>query len=111
MAEKERDKGRKIVLATGSPQAVAQRVADYLGVFAEVIAAVPDVNVIGETKAAILQKRFGNFTYIGNSVQDIPVWDKAGHIVMANADCKLIDKVKRMHRSKLCQVYLNCQAA
>lgn len=68
--------GRKIVLATASHMEMVQPIAQYLGMFADVIATNGRRNVTGEWKRRVLEERFGdkNFDYVGNSVDDLPVW-------------------------------------
>lgn len=71
-----RSEGRRIVLATGAHQRIAQAVADHLGVFDDVLATSGDANLIGGRKAALLVERFGThgFDYVGDSKADLEVW-------------------------------------
>ena len=75
----ERSKGRKIILATGCYKSLAIKIADHLKIFDEVIASEAEQNVIGEKKCKILVKRYGEkgFDYIGNSKDDLVVWEQA----------------------------------
>lgn len=84
----EREKGRYIVLATGAPAKVAQPVADHLGVFDEVLHTTPDTNLTARRKRARLIERFGvgGFDYVGDSRDDIAVFDAANRAIMVAPD-------------------------
>lgn len=72
----ERARGRRIVLATASWGALADRVAAHLGLFDEVLATGRDANLKGEAKASRLEAHCGGagFDYVGDSRADFPVW-------------------------------------
>ncbi len=66
--------GRPIYLATAADAALAQRVADHLGLFAGILASDGSTNLAGPNKHAAFQERFGsNFCYIGNAIPDLPL--------------------------------------
>lgn len=92
------DKGRKLILCTASDRCVANQVAEYLGVFEEVIASDGVDNVSGRKKAELLEHRFGvsGFDYIGNSKADIPVWESACRGVVANASNQIIRAAEKV---------------
>ena len=70
--------GRKVVLATAADKAIAQDVADHLGLFDAVIASEPGRNLKGRAKlAAIRDMAQGPFEYLGDSDADIPIWQEA----------------------------------
>ena len=96
---KQRELGRKIYLATGANELYARKIADYLG-FDGVLASNSEVNLIEENKANTLRLVFGNeFTYIGNSNQDVPVWDVCNEAILVAptkmAACRMKDKKHR----------------
>lgn len=72
--------GRMLVLATASPQPVAEAVAEVvaarIGLFDHIFASDTRVNLIGRAKADALVAAFGErgFDYIGDSGHDVPVW-------------------------------------
>jgi 4-hydroxybenzoate polyprenyltransferase/phosphoserine phosphatase len=84
--EAQRAAGRHLVLVTAADQDVAQRVADHLGLFDEVIASDGSVNLRGSAKAAALVRRFGKggFAYAGNDTSDLAVWQEAGAAILVN---------------------------
>jgi len=75
----EHRRGRRLVLATAAHRLTAQRVADHLGLFSEVVASADGVNVKGANKAAALVERFGEkgFDYAGDAGVDVAVWKHA----------------------------------
>ncbi|MEO8345150.1 MAG: UbiA family prenyltransferase [Betaproteobacteria bacterium] len=83
--------GRKLVLATASDRVIADDVAAHLGLFSAVHASDGKVNLRGENKAALLREWYGQcgFTYIGNSVVDLPVWRAAGSAILVNTSRSL----------------------
>ncbi len=72
--EQQHAAGRSIYLATAADRALAQRIADHLGLFAGVLASDGTTNLAGSNKLAAFRERFGNnFCYIGNARPDLPV--------------------------------------
>jgi haloacid dehalogenase-like hydrolase len=78
-AKNEAQKGRPLILATGSDQRIAQKIADHLGIFQEVIGSDGHINMTGPRKQRALLKRFGiqGFDYAGDSRNDLYVWKVA----------------------------------
>lgn len=72
----ERERGRTLVLATGSNLRYAQRVADHLALFDEVHATGGGINLTSHRKASRLVELYGErgFDYIGNEMADRAVW-------------------------------------
>ena len=67
---------QQILLATGAPMPIAKHVAIKAPFITDVIASDASQLCIGQAKAQELLKKFpdGHFLYIGDSVQDVPVW-------------------------------------
>lgn len=83
--EQEHATGRAIYLATAADKALAERVADHLGLFAGVLASDGAVNLAGKNKLAAFRDRFGdNFCYIGNASPDIPLLTHCQAPMVAN---------------------------
>ncbi|MEM9724265.1 MAG: UbiA family prenyltransferase [Pseudomonadota bacterium] len=81
----EKAKGRRLVLATGAHQSVAEAVAAELDLFDEAIGSRDGVNLTGRNKAAALVERFGvkGFDYVGDSAKDLEVWPDAAEAWLA----------------------------
>lgn len=93
----EHSKGRKIVLVTGADASVAHPVAEYLGIFSEVICSQGRENVTGRNKVAAILRALGTeeFSYAGNSRTDLPVWKRAKTALVAGASPRLLKAVRR----------------
>ena len=93
-----RESGRHTVLATASDVALAQGLADHLGVFEEVIASDGRINLSGRLKAEKLCQRFGarGFDYAGDSSIDLPVWAVSRRAVVVSASATLISAVSKL---------------
>jgi len=73
-------RGREVVLVTAADRAVAEPIAEHIGVFSEVMASDGAENLKGSRKASALVERFGagGFEYLGDAHADLPVWAAAG---------------------------------
>ena len=91
----ERAKGRTLILATASDRIIAEQVAGHVGLFSDVMASDSAFNLRGEKKAEALVSRFGEggFAYAGNSKHDLPVWERAGGVIVVNPERGLLDRV------------------
>lgn len=87
----ERERGRRVVLATASDQRLADAVADHLNLFDEVIASDGVTNNSSHRKAQALVARYGErgFDYAGNSSADLAVWEKARRAVIVSAPASI----------------------
>ncbi len=84
----EKEKGRELVLVTGTSQKYAKQVAEHLDLFSQVFGVCRErPRLTGKNKLRFLVKRYGekNFDYIGNSLIDLAVWRKARKCIVANA--------------------------
>ena len=79
--------GRKIILATASDFKLAKPVADYFGIFDDVLASDGRINLRGPNKRKALVERFGErgFDYAGNSSVDFDVWSGARNAIVVDA--------------------------
>jgi 4-hydroxybenzoate polyprenyltransferase len=94
--------GRGLVLATAADAIVAQDVADYLGLFDEVIASDGVTNMKGEEKRLKLVQRFGSrqFSYAGDANVDMSVWrdSKRAVVVGSSRLMKAVNNVTTVER-------------
>ena len=83
----EKSAGRRLILATASDLKMAQPVADYVGLFDEVMASDGRTNLRSANKLRALTAKFGErgFDYAGNSDADYAVWRGARQAVVVNA--------------------------
>ncbi|MCC6194127.1 MAG: UbiA family prenyltransferase, partial [Burkholderiales bacterium] len=91
----ERQRGRTIVLATGSSIKAARRIAQHLDIFSAIHASDMTTNLKGLAKADRLCAVYGpgNFTYAGDSRADVPVWRAAGSAILVNTQGALRKQV------------------
>jgi 4-hydroxybenzoate polyprenyltransferase len=84
----EREKGRRIYLATGSPRAFADKIAAYLGIFDGIFATEGGVNLTSSRKRAALDADLGphGYDYAGNSHSDIAVFEGARAAIVVSPD-------------------------
>ncbi|MGP8199677.1 MAG: haloacid dehalogenase-like hydrolase [Limisphaerales bacterium] len=89
--------GRKLVLATASDCGMAMPVADYLGLFDEVLASDGKTNLRSTHKLKLLTEKFGErgFDYAGNARADLAVWGGAREIIVVNAAWWLVKRMER----------------
>ncbi|MEM9969485.1 MAG: UbiA family prenyltransferase [Pseudomonadota bacterium] len=78
-----KDAGAHVILATASDRALAEAVADHLGLFDEVMASDGTTNLKGPAKAEALTEKFGEkgFAYVGDAPADLPVWNAANEAI------------------------------
>ncbi|RYZ84915.1 MAG: hypothetical protein EOP04_17030 [Proteobacteria bacterium] len=89
-----RSSGATVVLASASPIAFVQAVADHLKVFDKVIA-TEDNNLKGAHKLDALKALYPNaeISYLGDSGSDLPIWKGLGKAYTVNVS-KLTRKKK-----------------
>lgn len=90
--------GHRLVLCTATNTRVAQRIADHLQLFNEVIASDGENNLAGARKKAALDETYGEgqYIYAGNSSDDIHVWNGASKGIVVNASSRVLSKAKRI---------------
>ncbi|PIJ89484.1 hypothetical protein BL249_16110 [Erwinia sp. OLFS4] len=96
--KQQRAEGRHLVLCTASDSAIANRIAEHLGIFDDVIASDGVSNIEGRHKAAALVQRFQQhgFDYAGNSNADLAVWSQADKAIVVNGSSDLIKKARNI---------------
>ncbi len=92
----QRDRKRRVVLATASNEKFAADVAEHFG-FDGYIASTDSINMSGEIKRQKLVDEFGEqgFDYAGDSEVDIPVWQSARNAILVNSDPRAEKKLSR----------------
>jgi 4-hydroxybenzoate polyprenyltransferase len=89
--------GRAIYLATAADRALADRVAEYLGIFSGVLASDGETNLAGENKLAAFERQFGKdgFCYIGNARPDAKLLAACQAPMVANPHRALATRLER----------------
>ncbi|MBL6750243.1 MAG: UbiA family prenyltransferase [Nevskia sp.] len=93
----EKSRGRRLVLATAADRAVAEAVAQELGLFDTVLASDGVTNLDGPAKRERLVAEYGEggFDYAGHGGADLPVWAAARKAVLADAAPGFAKRVAR----------------
>jgi len=96
----EKNRGRKLVLASASDRELVEKVAAHVGLFDEVFASDGHTNLRAHAKCAALTARFGprGFDYAGNSWVDLPVWAGARQAIVVNAPAGLVRHMRTTGR-------------
>jgi 4-hydroxybenzoate polyprenyltransferase len=96
LLRQEAGRGRRLILATGADEHIAQAVADHLGLFSDVFASDGTTNLTGLKKARRLDAELGRgrWLYAGNSRQDLHVWPASAGAVVVNGRPGLADTVR-----------------
>jgi phosphoserine phosphatase len=92
----EKARGRSLVLATAAHRRIAHSVADFLGVFDDVIASDDTRNLKGPLKlAAILEHApSGVFDYAGDSRADLPIFERARASILVCPSASLLARAR-----------------
>ena len=87
----ERERGRRVILATASNRRLADQVARHLALFDDVLASDEDRNLTAHAKRDQLVQMFGarGFDYAGNSRDDLSVWGAARQAYVVNASSRV----------------------
>lgn len=90
-------RGHRLVLATGTHETLARRIADQVGLFDDVLATDGRRNLTGTNKLAALRHRYGatGFDYAGNAAADRPIWRAARQATVVDAPSRLVSWAKR----------------
>lgn len=90
--------GRRLILVTAAHTAIAEAVAEHVGLFDRVMATTGGVNLSGEAKAKALVQEFGprGFDYVGNDAPDLPVWAQARRAIVVNASAGLQQRARKV---------------
>jgi 4-hydroxybenzoate polyprenyltransferase/phosphoserine phosphatase len=101
--KRHRKKGGYTALVTASNQVVADKIAKYLNLFDEIKGSSKKLNLKGNTKNFFLITRFGvkNYDYMGDSINDLPIWKNANKAITVNANSDIIKACKKINSNCL----------
>lgn len=93
-------KDREIVLCTASDKIIAQKIADHLNIFSDVMSSDGLTNLSRDAKANSLVQKYGKggFDYIGNSADDLVVWEVADRSWVVNASNHVLKSAQEQGR-------------
>ena len=84
----EKAKGRTLILATATHRSYAEQIGEHLAIFDRVLATEHTINLSAERKRDALIKVFGEkgFDYVGNSFDDVAVWEAADAAIVVDPE-------------------------
>ena len=93
---REKEQGRRLVLATASHCLLAEAVQRHLGLFDEVLATEGEVNLKSERKRDLLVSLYGEqgFDYVGNHAADLVVWRAARQAYVVGGSPRLAARAR-----------------
>lgn len=94
----EKARGRRLILATAADMLMARRIAERLGIFEEVIASRPGLNLKSHRKAEALVELYGErgFDYLGDALPDLKVWSHARRALVVSSRESFIAQVREL---------------
>jgi uncharacterized membrane protein YbhN (UPF0104 family)/phosphoserine phosphatase len=95
--EAEQRAGRDIYLASGAPDAVVAAVRAHHPIFRDGWGTTPERHLVGPVKAALLVEQFGpqGFDYVGDSYEDLAVWEVARRAILCAPPMRLARLARR----------------
>lgn len=84
----EKAQGRSLVLATATHRTYAEKIGEHLGLFDRVLATEHNINLSADRKRDALINEYGRegFDYVGNSSDDLTVWEAADAAVVVDPE-------------------------
>jgi len=99
----EREKGRRLVLASAADARIVREVSDHLGLFDDVLgteAQGPNLSRAHKREAIEAHARahgHEHWAYAGNSADDLAVWSGAHEAIAVNAPPSVVQALQRQH--------------
>ena len=94
---------RKVYLISGSHELAIKKITDKLNIFDGVYGTTKNYNMISLNKVKFIHQNLGilKFDYIGNSHQDLPVWEYSENVIYTNVDGRLLKKINLINKNKI----------
>ena len=95
--------GRKIFLISGSHESVVKIIGDKLNIFDGIYGTRKNYNMVSYNKVHFIHNTLGysKFDYIGNSYQDLPVWNYSENVIYTNVEESLFQKINLISKNKI----------
>ena len=86
-----KNRHRVVYLISGSHQLLVNQINNHLKIFFEAFGTSSSFNMIGKNKIKFIneQLKILEFDYLGNSNQDLPIWNYTKKIIYTNASGNL----------------------
>ena len=94
---------RKVYLISGSHELAIKKITDKLNIFDGVYGTTKNYNMISLNKVKFIKDtlKINDFDYIGNSHQDLAVWENSKNIIYTNVSDKLLKKINLLKNKKI----------
>ena len=94
----QRERGRRMILATASNRKFADEIAAYLGIFDGVFASDGETNLSGRRKLERFRSEFGDggFDYAGNAKVDLEIWHHAGRAILVAPEADVLERAEKL---------------
>ena len=95
--QQEKKSGRKLILATGSPEPLGVRINQEYFFFDYVLGSRVDYHCVGKRKLGALRSliKDSEFIYIGDSHNDLAIWADAPYAILVNPSQSLEEKAQK----------------
>jgi len=99
----QKKEGNELILVSGAHESLCKQVSMHLGLFDKYFGTNSEVNLIRANKRDLLNKKFthNGFDYIGNSFNDLKIWESATNSYVVNGGFFLMSKLKLSDVKKL----------
>ena len=86
---------RVVYLISGSHQILVDQMGEYLNIFSASFGTRDNFNMVGRNKVKFIKKnlKIDDFDYLGNSHQDLPIWEYTKKAIYTNATPELIKTI------------------
>ena len=97
--KKQKKNNRIVYLISGSHQLLVNQINNQLNLFNNVFGTYKNFNMIGKNKIFYINNKLGifDFDYVGNSKQDLPIWNYTKKVIYTNASLSLKKKLKKLN--------------
>ena len=89
---------RAVYLISGSHQLLVDQIKNQLNLFNDVFGTHKNFNMVGKNKITYINQKLKifDFDYIGNSKQDLPIWEYTRKAIYTNTSARLKEKIKKL---------------
>lgn len=96
--EEKKKSGSHLILATASHNKYAQQISEYLNIFDDAFGTTKDINLKSQNKRDFLIDKYGykKFSYVGDSVADLPIWLSCKDAYVVDGSPKLLNSLSEL---------------
>ena len=96
----QRQTGGKVILATASHEIVARPIADHVGLFDDVLATGPGLNLKGMNKRTEIERwcderGYQSYAYAGDAFADTPIWEGSAVCLIISPSSLLRERLRQ----------------